>query len=46
VKGTGTTFVPLHEKLGEDYRDNRGEVDRAYLDKSGEGWAEISVKSK
>ena len=29
--------VPLHENLGEDYRDNRGGVDRTYLDKSGEG---------
>jgi hypothetical protein len=29
--------VPIHENLGEDYRDNQGEVDRAYLDKSGEG---------
>ena len=29
--------VPLHENLGGDYRDNRGEVDQAYLDKSGEG---------
>jgi hypothetical protein len=27
--------VPLHENLGEDYRDNRGEVDRVYLDKQG-----------
>ena len=25
--------VPLHDNLGEDYLENQGEVDRAYLDK-------------
>jgi hypothetical protein len=40
------TDVPLHENLGEDYRDNRGEVDRVYLDKQGTAGAEIIVKPK
>ena len=33
TNGTKTSHVPLHDKLGEDHRDNRGEVDRVYLDK-------------
>jgi len=31
--GLSSIVVPLHDKLGEDHRDNRGEVDRVYLDK-------------
>ena len=27
--------VPLHENLGDDHRDNRGEVDREYRDNQG-----------
>ena len=36
--------VPLHENLGEDYRDNRGEEDREYRDNEGRAWAGMSVK--
>ena len=34
---TGAFIVPLHENQGEDYRDNRREVDRRYRDKQGTG---------
>jgi hypothetical protein len=41
---TPVTTVPLHENMGEDYRDNRREADRESQDSQGGDWTEISVK--